>query len=177
MNPLLSVFEPELLRLVLCGGDGLAEAYGPLIPAQAPEPTFTIHHYESGIVCAFHPDRHVLVPTEMPSSWRLPLDRWTPRLNQVTAHLLGYRNIIAADLMVETTASNTFFKLYVFECVNARPDEHIWETLDGIYCYQDDDKPNLPELAALWHAKPHKLHPVVMLLLSVWAATKGLPTP
>lgn len=88
MNIPLSAFPAPLLRLILCGGKGLAPAWGPLADVD-------------GAMCSWHPYRgEVFVsgdytttdPTLDAGSWSLPLDDaspWPARLAAVAAWMLN----------------------------------------------------------------------------------------
>ena len=95
--PDLSVFAPPLQRLILCGGNGLPAAYGPL------------GRYD-GTVFIWNPMAEAALPADglgadlhplkIPACFVLPLDHWRARLALVAALLVirhNQRNRPATD--------------------------------------------------------------------------------
>lgn len=156
-DPLLSVFPPPLLRLVLCGGGGLPVAYGPL------------HRYD-GAMCVWEPltgfalalDQRGRDPLLDLDGYRLPLDHWRLRLAVVAAWMLMPRH---AYLCAHIEAGSKFLAL-----TRVRFTEHergmaigdwTWDVGSGRTENAQIDLPTLPS-----HLLAHD--PAVALLLALY---------
>lgn len=169
-DPLLFTFPPELLRLILCGGEGLLVAYGPL--------RFIDPHYldrkerdagwSGSERLAYFSDADdcaawgidALESARM--EWRLPLDHWRPRLALAAAWMLGIE-ARAADVHADTDG----IVLVVWTGATTREVIRLraWDAITGSSANTID----LPTLPA--HLLTHD--PAVALLLAIWDATEG----
>ena len=154
MNTPLSTFPKPLLRLILCGGGGLAPAWGPLLEAGRPVPW------------AFNPvsfrvvDANKDVVLGAPQRWSLPLDAespWLARLALVAAWMVG------VGLVVSARARRGSFGGVVLEFwpVNGGHDTSAWWRDDGTNGYRGPNLPTLPQ-----HLQTHP--PAVALVLALW---------
>jgi len=150
-DPLLSVFPPALLRLILCGGGGLPTAWGPL---------------EWGYLAPWNPARGEVVdpmfltihdPLRDVGNWRLPLDHWRARIEIVAAWMLGFY-AFACTMRVDVGVQITF---RMFELADTGPDVLCWDAETGAAIGDGRDLPTLPR-----HYLIHD--PAVALLLSLF---------
>lgn len=103
-DPLLTVFPSSVLRAILCGGEGLPAAWGPL------ECT---HRFAASDGQWVWGEGHTLRPdrrgfgfdtlTRLGAHWRLPLEHWRARLARVSAWMLGAVDVLAAAVVVRST--------------------------------------------------------------------------
>ena len=168
-DPMLSVFPAPLLRLILCGGEGLSVAYGPL--------RFMDPHYldrkEQGATwsgseqLAYFSDVDDCAAWGMDAfesarmEWRLPLDHWRPRLALVAAWMLGWHKVIAAD--VQADRGGVALRGW------SRTSDAIWVRRLGPTGIASPAGDNLPTIT--YHLLTHD--PAVALLLAIWDATEG----
>lgn len=163
MDPLLSIFPTPLLTRILCGGDGLAPAYGPLDgTAWSSRYSAAVWNPETSEAHAAHEytvrvmDRGEL--TTEAEGWRLPLDHWRTRLALVAAWMLDHRDERYAWIDVRG-ADGDRIGLSVSFVLAA-----TWEIVDG----RGGAALNLPTLPA--HLADHD--PAVALVLALYDVTE-----
>ncbi len=162
MNIMLSTFPAPVLRLILCGGGGLAPAWGPL--QQGPS-VATWDPTTQRAARVFDGDafsgREVLA---CPEAWSLPLDAespWPARLALVAAWMMRRLMKGAPELSVIDVDADVLFLTGI--CGMAG-----WRIATG----SDDPDlcfyaaPNLPTLPQ--HLQTHP--PAVALVLALWDA-------
>ena len=161
MNTPLSTFPAPLLRLILCGGKGLAPAWGPLLRNSQVR-----WAWDPGRRCVQmyddQPDgvtRWVMNPTFDQNGWSLPLDAdspWPARLALVSAWMIGAGEVVAARILAGTPSGIVL----EFWPINQQNDTSAWWRDDGTNGYRGPDLRALPQ---------HLQHPpAVALLLALY---------
>ena len=153
-DPLLSVLDPALSRLILCGGEGLHAAWGPL---ERDDGMLAVWSGTTGH--AFNGYGQIDVP---PDRWRLPLDHWRARLALVAAHLIDQESDFAPRIMDLGDGEIGLAVVggdIVYRCWWAMGTGDMIDHSDGL-----DRLPDLPTLPA--HLRDHD--PAVALLLALY---------
>lgn len=165
MNTPLSTFPAPLLRLILCGGKGLAPAWGPLLRNSQVR-----WAWDPGRRCVQmyddQPDgvtRWVMNPTFDQNGWSLPLDSdgpWSARLALVAAWMASAW--MPADVSAEMVLGEYWLHLYTYS--GGVADIRAWACNDGGNIEPGAVRLDLPTLPQ--HLQTHP--PVVALLLALY---------
>ena len=151
--PDLSVFEPPLQRLILCGGGGLPAAYGPLVRYDGTvfiwSPTTETAHPADGLGADLH-------PLKIPACFVLPLDHWRARLALVAVGVLFQHRPRFAQVCPQVDGC---ILLAVYAGPFHEPGRHLWSLTGG----GDAAARNIPALPA--HLTAHDPHVAVPLAL------------
>lgn len=94
---LIATFPHPLARLVLCGGEGLPAAWGPVV--RASDGVWTWNPLTQRAIRPATIEQPALLSE--PDGWTLPLGHWRPRLAVVAAWMLGWHKVIAADVQAD----------------------------------------------------------------------------
>lgn len=164
MNTPLSTFPAPLLRLILCGGGGLAPAWGPIISWDGHLWTLDRSGFALRMVMLDgEPIRSGVPVLERPALWSLPIDAaspWPARLALVAAWIAraDKQRIDGAGFVLD----EPWWRLYSLS--DGLLYEHTWRLDDGGNiepCDTGFDLPTLPQ-----HIQTH--HPAVALVLALW---------
>lgn len=159
MNVNSSVFPLPLLQLVLCGGKGLAPAWGPLHHVHTHEDE--VYPWDPVILAASSLPSHLRDDGARIEMWSLPLNAdspWPARLALVAAWMVG--NSGGSSALIHAGINLTLMT------VTARPSiiQAMWATESGLRLDSQVPWPHLPTLPTHLDAHP----PSVALLLALY---------
>lgn len=168
MNTPLSTFPTPLLRLILCGGKGLAPAWGPVLQAGSQvlgcgDPNYGQWAWDAVLGAAVRPDRAPKCLLDKPDGWSIPLDAtspWPARLAMVAAWMASAW--MPAGVSAEVCHGERWICLYTYS--ERASDVRSWACGDGANIEPGAvlvDLPTLPQ-----HLQTHP--PAVALLLALY---------
>lgn len=185
MNIPLSTFPAPLLRLILCGGEGLPPVWGPVLQAGSQvlgcgDPNYGRWAWDAVLGAAVRPDRAPKYLLDNPDGWSLPLDDdspWSARLAMAAAYLTWLDtspkvllnppefDMLAAstDLVFDEWEKGRVVALTRLAHRGPLPSVHTWKwSAKTGFCWGNGPRlPTLPE-----HLQTHS--PAVVLLLALY---------
>lgn len=158
-DPLLTVFPSSVLRAILCGGEGLPAAWGPL--SRPSDGVWTWNPLTQRAIRPATIEQPAVLA--QPDGWTLPMEHWRARLARVAAWMLGAVDVLAAAVVARPTGLSLWVWSKGDEGVDPpEPTCYRW-ALDGEADAGGGSFYDLPSLPV--HMRDHDPHTALLLAL------------